>query len=156
MSKDLYSLIEEHHAFYEVSPYYLVLEEKPASLTPTTRTIQAGFDVDIFGMNTNKESLLPGPDYALGCAKVQGLVEEIARHTTDSCLLEVIAFPERVAFGGPSHTQPEGMLRLRISHRRGLYQPAGPLEEQALRKSNTSFGRLASAAVRTQHIRVIL
>ena len=142
MSKDLYGLIEEHHAFYEVSPYYLVLKEKPASLTPTTRTIQAGFDVDIFGMNTNKEPLLPGPDYALGCAKLQRLVEEIARHTTDSCSLHVIASPDRVALGGPSHTEPEGMLRVRVSHHRGLDQPYGLAEEQALKELENQLKQL--------------
>lgn len=145
MSKDLYSLIEEHHAFYEVSPYYLVLKEKPASLTPTTRTIQAGFDVDIFGMNTNKESLLPGPDYALACAKVQGLVEEIARHTTDSCSLQVFAFPDRVALGGASHAELEGMLQVRISHHRSLDQPYGLPEEQALKELETQLKQLGIA-----------
>ena len=85
-------------------------------------------------MNTNKEPLLPGPDYALGCAKVQGLVEEIARHTTDSCSFQVFAFPDRVALCGASHAEPEGMLRVRISHHRGLDQPYGLPEEQALKE----------------------
>ena len=134
MSKNLGELVKEHQAFYEVTPYYVVLQENPGTFLPKNRRIQAGFDVDIYGVNTNREPLLPGPDYALGHAEVQRFAEEISCHTTDSCSLEVIAFPERVAFGGPSHTQPEGMLRLRISHRRGLDQPAGPQEEQALKE----------------------
>jgi len=134
MSKDLGELVKEHQAFYEVTPYYLVLQENPGKFPPKNRTIQAGFDVDIYGVNNNKEPLLPGPDYALGYAEVQRFAEEISRHTTDSCSLEVIAFPARVAFGGPSHTQPEGMLRLRISRCQGLDQPAGPQEEQALKE----------------------
>jgi len=134
MSKDLGQLVKEHQAFYEVTPYYLVLQENPGKFPPKNRIIQAGFDVDIHGVNTNKEPLLPGPDYALGYAEVQRFAEEISRHITDSCSLEVIAFPEQVVFGGPSHTQPEGMLRLRISHGRGLDQPAGPQEDQALKE----------------------
>jgi hypothetical protein len=145
MSKDLRSLIDEHHAFYEVSPYYLVLKEKPGSLMPNTRTIQAGFDVDIFGMNTNEEPLLPGPDYLMGYAEVQRLAEEISRHTTDSCSLHVIAFPDRVALGGPSHTEPEGMLRVRISHHRGLDQPYGLAEEQALKELENQLKQLGIA-----------
>lgn len=134
MSKDLGELVKEHQAFYEVTPYHLVLQENPGKFPSKNRTIQAGFDVDIYGVNTNKEPLLPGPDYALGHAEVQRFAEEISRHITDPCSLEVIAFPEKVALGGPSHTQPEGMLRLRISHRRGFDQPAGPQEEQALKE----------------------
>ena len=54
MSKYLRTLVSEHHPFYEVSPYYLVLKENPGSPSAKTRTIQAGFDVDLFGVNTNK------------------------------------------------------------------------------------------------------
>lgn len=133
MSKDLRSLVNEHHAFYEVSPYYLVFKENPGSPSAKTRTIQAGFDVDVFGVNTNKEPMLPGPDYALGCAEVEKLAHEIALRTTDSCSLQVIPFPDRIALGGPSHTEPEGMLRIRISHHRGLDQAYGPPEERALK-----------------------
>ena len=134
MSKDLSSLVDAHHAFYEVSPYYIVLGEKPGSPSGKTRTIQAGFDVDIFGVNTNEEPMLPGPDYALSYAEIKRLVEAISRQTTDSCSLQVIAFPDRVTFGGPSHTEAEGMLRIRISHHRGLDQPYGLPEEQSLRE----------------------
>ena len=145
MPKDLRSLVNEHRAFYEVSPYYLVLKEKPGSLSASTRTIQAGFEVDIFGVNTNEEPLLPGPDYVLGFAELQRLAGEVARHTTDSCSLEVIAFPDRVALGGPSHTEPQGMLRIRISHHRGLDKPYGLPEERALRELETQLKQVGIA-----------
>lgn len=145
MSKDVRSLVKEHHAFYEVSPYYLVVKEKPGSLSAITRTIQAGFDVDIFGMNTNKEAMLPGPDYVLGVAEAQRLAGEVARQATSSCALQVIGFPDRIAFAGPTRTDPEGMLRIRISHHRGLDQPFGLPEEQALRELENQLRQLGIA-----------
>ncbi len=80
MSDNLRSLIREHHAFYEVLPYYVLLEKRHGSVPATTQRVQAGFDIDIYGMNTKK---------AL-------------------------------------------MLRIRISHWRGLDQPAGLPEQHAL------------------------
>ena len=142
MSKDLQSLIAEHHAFYEVSPYYLVLKDNPGHASSTSRTIQAGFDLDLFGLNSDSESLLPGPDYALASAEVRRLVETVASRTSNSCSVEVISFPERIVLGGSSHMEPEGMLRIRISHHRGLDQPYGKAEEQALRDLEEQLKKL--------------
>jgi len=133
-SKDLRRLVAEHHAFYEVLPYYLVLMENPGQLPAKTRSIRAGFDVDIYGVNTNKEPALPGPDYALGYGELQKAAQEISHRISDSCSIEAISFPSKIVFGGVSHAEVEGMLRLRISHRRGLDQPAGPAEDQALKE----------------------
>src|SRR5215469_2578301 len=133
MSADVRALVQEHHAFYEVSPYCLVLTENPGGLSSRTRTIQAGFDVDIFGVNTSSERMEPGPDYARGYAALLMIANEISHNATDSCSVAVIAFPDRVYFGGSSHSEPEGMLRVRISHHRGLDQPHGRPEEQALK-----------------------
>ena len=134
MVKDLQTLVQEHHAFYDVSPYNLLRTENPASFRPQTRTVQAGFDVDIFGVNTDGgEPMELGPDYVLGYEELQTLAQEVSSRATDSCSVQVIAFPDRVIFGGSSHTEPEGMLRIRISHNRGLDQPCGRPEEQALK-----------------------
>ena len=45
MSDDIRSWIKEHHAFYEVLPSYVVLEERPVGRPATTRRVQAGFDI---------------------------------------------------------------------------------------------------------------
>ena len=142
MSNDLRTLINEHHAFYEVSTYHVVLNENPGHLPAKTRTIQAGFDVDIFGMNTEKEGLLPGADYAFGCAEAQTLADEVARQTNHCCSFQVIPFADRVTFGGPSHTELQAMVRIRISHRGGIEQPSGPPEEQALRELENQLKQL--------------
>jgi hypothetical protein len=133
MFKDVRELVNKHRAFYEVCPYYLVLEETLGTLSARTRTIQAGFDVDIYGVNTEKESVLPGSDYTLGYAEAQKFALEMLHQINDSCSLEVIPFPSRLVLVGRG-ADMGGMLRIRISHHRGLDQPAGVSEEQALKE----------------------
>lgn len=134
MATELRTLVKKFHAFYEVSPSYVSVEEKHGTPAARIRTIQAGFDVDVFGENPTKEMVSPGadPDYALSYAGLQKIAEGISHHTSGSCSLQVIPFPSKIILGGPSHVQVEGMLRIRISHSRGLDQPAGPPEQQAL------------------------
>jgi hypothetical protein len=47
-------IIEQHHGFYEVAPYYVVVEDRTQG-HPTSRRVQAGFDVDIYGFMVNPE-----------------------------------------------------------------------------------------------------
>ena len=55
-------LVKEHHAFYEVSPDYVELEERPVGLPAKTRRVQAGFNVDVYGIRTeDNEPAMPPP-----------------------------------------------------------------------------------------------
>jgi hypothetical protein len=137
MSKDVHELVKEYHAFYEVLPYNILLTEKHGSLPATNRTIQAGFDVDIYGLNPKKEMVPPGPDpnYKLGCAELQKIAEEVShQHSKEFCSLQVIPFPSSFVLGGSSRTEVQGMVRIRISHHRGLDRPADLPEQQALKE----------------------
>ncbi|MBV9669470.1 MAG: hypothetical protein JOZ43_00815 [Acidobacteriales bacterium] len=133
MTTNVERLVKEHHAFYEVSPYYVVVIEHPGSSSEKTKTIQAGFDLDVFGTNTARELLLPGSDYAVSYVEIQRIAKEVAHHATDRCSVQVIASPERVVFSATSHGELQAMLRIRISHYRGLDQPYGAPEEEALK-----------------------
>lgn len=145
MSEDLHEVAKKHHAFYEVLPYCVVLEERHGSPTAITRTIQAGFDVDIYGQNLKNEMAPPGPDpdYALGYLELQQMTKEISPQTSGSCSLEVISFPSRVVLDVRNHAV-EGILRIRIS-RRDLGQPAGPAEQQALKEVENQLRGLGVA-----------
>ena len=134
MSDDIRSLIKEHHAFYEVLPYYVVLEERPVGRPATTRRVQAGFDIDIYGERTkNDTSWTPPPEkYGLGYAELQRIAETVSQHATGSCSLEVIPSPSTVVFDIRDHGKMEATFRIRISHGRGLDQPAGLPEQGAL------------------------
>ena len=137
MSKDVLELIKEFHAFYEVLPYNIVLTEKRASLPAMNRTIQAGFDVDIYGLNPKKELAPPGPDpkYNLGYVELQKIAEKVSdQHTKEFCSLEVFPFSSKFVLGGSSHNEVQGMVRIRISHHRGLDRPADLPEQQALKE----------------------
>jgi hypothetical protein len=126
-------VIEDHQAFYEVAPYYVVLEERPPSCHPSRRRIQAGFDVDVFGVVTGPAPE-PSPEYELVYRALSRLAEAIRPHTSDGCSIEVISLASTVILDPKLHLQQEATLRIRIAHSRGLDQPAGPAEDHTLQK----------------------
>ena len=128
MSDNIHKLIEQHDAFYQVLSYYIVQEERTHG---TTKRIQAGFDIDVYGMKASHEQH-PGRDYVVGYVALEKLVETILPHIAESCSVEVITFPPEVVFDAKRQFQEEGMLRIRITHK-GL-QPAGETEERALKE----------------------
>ena len=134
MPDDIRSVIKEHHAFYEVSPYHVLLDERPVGRPATTRSVQAGFHVDVYGVRTeDTQAAMPPPqEYALAYAELQKLAERISQHASDSCLLEVIPFSSTAIIDSRNHGQVEAMIRIQISHARGLNQPAGLPEKLAL------------------------
>jgi hypothetical protein len=135
MSNDIGSLVKEYHAFYEVSPYYVVFDgSRSERLSTMARRIQAGFDVDIYGVNPHNTVEMPPPDdYALGYVNLQKIAEEISHHSSgDSCTLDVIPFASTVFFDVRHQGKLEAMIRIRISHCGDLDQPAGVAEQRAL------------------------
>ena len=128
MSEHIHALIKQHDACYQVLPYYILQEEPPHR---TTKRIQAGFDIDVYGIKPSHEQH-PGRDYALGYVALEKVVETVVPHTGESCSVEVISFPSEVVFDAKRQFQQEGMLRIRITHR-GL-QAAGEPEERALKE----------------------
>ena len=132
MPSNFQQLTKQYHAFYEVSPHYVVLEERPLGLPATTRRVHAGFNVDVYGIRPedNEPAMPPPHDYAQAYADLKKLAESVSQHTTNSCTLDVIALPSTAIID--SHGKVEAMLRITISHERGLDQPAGAAEQRAL------------------------
>jgi len=133
VSENIHELIEQHHAFYQVLPYYIMVQimVQEERTHATTKRIQAGFDIDVYGIKPSHEQH-PGRDYVLGYVALEKLVETILPQTGESCSVEVIRFPSTVVFDPKRQFQEEGMLRIRITHK-GL-QPAGKPEERALQE----------------------
>ena len=50
MSKNIRQVIEKNRPFYEVVPYYVLLEEGHGTPAVKTRRIQAGFNVNVYGI----------------------------------------------------------------------------------------------------------
>lgn len=128
MSDNIHELIKQHDAFYQVLPYYILQEERTHG---TTKRIQAGFDIDVYGIKPSHEQH-PGRDYVLGYVALEKLVQTILPQIGESCSVEVIPFPSEVVFDAKRQFQEEGMLRIRVTHK-GL-QPAGEPEERALKE----------------------
>lgn len=136
MSENLPSLAAKHHAFYEVLPYYASLDEGQGGFPAMSRSVQSGFDVDIYGVNTKNELAPPGPDsdYALGYAEVQKIAEQIAHQTSGHCSVEVIPFTSSAFLDARDHTKVEARIRIRISHLGDLGEPSGLSEQRALQE----------------------
>ena len=49
-SENVREIIESHHCFCEVSMYYIVSEDRTVGRPVSVRRIQAGFEVDIYGV----------------------------------------------------------------------------------------------------------
>ena len=144
-------LIKRREAFYEVLPYHVVVEERLPGHAVTTRRIQAGFDIDVYG-NIAFSELGPSPDRELGYAALQGIASAIADQSSDSCSIEVVLFDSTLVLDSRRKFQPEGMLRIRITHSRGLDQPSGVTEESALKAILRQLDELGvSSGSRAQH-----
>jgi hypothetical protein len=125
--ENVHDLIEHTHARYEVLPYYII-HEAPHG---TTKRIQAGFDIEVYGLKPSQVQH-PGREYVLGYIALQNLVATVLPEIAEACSVEVFAFPSTILLDPKAHFQEEGMLRIRLTHKE--LEPAGEQEERALKK----------------------
>ncbi|MFB3902042.1 MAG: hypothetical protein ACE15E_01190 [Acidobacteriota bacterium] len=131
MSQTVREVTQKHRAFYEVVPYYIVVEERPHGTTTGKHRILAGFDVDLYGMKTQYSHETEGHYFMVHVA-LKKMTEKVLLHSTDSCAIEVI--PSGAAVFLDARSGLQATLRIRITHGRGLDQPAGAPEERALKE----------------------
>jgi len=145
MAKNVRDLLEEHQTFYEVMPYQIVLEEAHGTPAARIRRIQAGFDVDVYGTKGIEDPALPvlSTGYAPTCASLLELVKTIS--CAGGCFIDVIPFGSTVFLNTKNHLDPQAMLRLRITHCRGLEQPAGLPEQRALEEIQEALRNMGVA-----------
>jgi hypothetical protein len=142
MSENLQRLSSEYRAFYEVLPYYVVVEEGHGSPTATKHMIRAGFDVDVHGFAKKGAAELPLPaDYSLAYRELKKIANTIS-HDAGECSIDVISFPATSFSDARDHFSPQALLKIRISHCRGVDQPAGLPEEHALEQVEKELQRL--------------
>ena len=133
---DIHALLEERHVRYEVRPYYIVFERRPAGAAPVDQKIQAGFDVDLYGTLDKIQLPLFRSEEA---HKIVDYFEKVAQEIQSKAeqhrtKVEVMPDEDSLVLDTKQHFQPEVMLRIRITHARGLDQPGGPSEEEALNR----------------------
>ena len=71
----------------------------------------------------------PPQEYALATPSYRSLRKVFRSMRSDSCSLEVIPFSSTAIIDSRNHGQVEAMIRIQISHERGLNQPAGSPEQ---------------------------
>ena len=142
MSENLQGLVQKYHAFYEVSPYHVVTEEGHGSPHPTWHTVKAGFDVDVHGVSDEDELRLPPPvEYASGYTDLKKIAHVVS-NLANECCIEVIPFPSTIFLQAREHSHAEAVIRIRISHYRGLDQPASLPEQHALEAIENELQKL--------------
>jgi hypothetical protein len=127
-------LFLRHHAHYEVSPYFVVLDERPPGIRPSHRRIQAGYDVALYGNGFGH-----GSAHSFENGEPEKTLEELqtachiaVAQAAEHSGIEIIADEESVMLDVKSHLEPEAMVCIRITHTRGLDQAAGESESKVL------------------------
>ena len=144
MSDNVHQIVESHHCYCEVSPYYIVSEERPVRRPVSVRRVHAGFDVDIYGVITSREPDPPA-EYWLVYTKLKEAIEVIRHGDNHSCCIEVIPFGATVVLDAKNHLQPLALLRIRITHNRGVHEATGATEQEALKAVEAQLSSLGIA-----------
>jgi hypothetical protein len=129
MSHNFRVLLEEHKAFYEVSPHYQVVDDRHGS----TQRVQDGFDVFVYGVKTDHDEPFMPPDhaYALGYAGLRRVAEQVAEDTSHACVVDVMPLPATVVLNPRDGAKIAAVLVIRIA-RWGVNEAAGQPETRAL------------------------
>ena len=132
MSGNFHELIEKYHVYYEVLPYFVLVEEQHGSRKDQTkRRIQSGFDVDVYGVSDKDGmEMPPQPDYLVGYAELKRIADVVSQ--SSQCAVEVIPFRSATFIDTSRRFRSQALIRIRITHVGGVEQPAGLPEQHAL------------------------
>jgi hypothetical protein len=125
-------LLERHHARYEVSSYYVLLDVRKPGTPAVQQRIRAGFDVDLYATGSGHEPLLSKGEFRTTIHDLCAAFREVLAPANGAHNIEIIPFETSVVLNVEHHLDPEALVRIRITHTRGLDQPAGELEQKTL------------------------
>ena len=144
----LHEVLERYGVRYEVRPYYVVLDEHPIGAPAIEQRVQAGFDVNLYGvLEKDQLPLFRNEEARMVVHHFETVAREIQLKVGQGCTIEVIPHPNSLVLDTHQHFQPEAVLQVRISHARGLDQPKGPPEEQALQAVREALRELKISEV---------
>ena len=147
MSGDIRQILESHRCFLEISPYYVVAEDRPPAGPVSVRRVQAGFDLDIYGVKMSREPDPPA-EYWLVYNRLKEVADAVRRENNRTSSIEVIPYGSTIVLDTKNHLQPMALMRIRIAHTGDIHEPAGPAEQQALRSVETQLSSLGVTAGR--------
>jgi hypothetical protein len=131
---EIHELLKGHPTHYEVRPYYVVWGRYPEGAPPIEQRVQAGFTVDVYAAVENCQFPIFETEQARRVMDYFGsLAQETQEGTGHGCTVEVIPYEDSLVLDTQKQFEPQAMVQIRISHHRGLDQPEGPAEEQALK-----------------------
>jgi hypothetical protein len=131
---DIHEVLGRYHVRYEVRPYFVIWDQRPESAPATQQKVQAGFDVDLYAaVEKYQVPVFDSEDARIFTEHFESLAREVQSAAGQHCRVEVIQSRDSLVLDTQAHLQPQVMLQIRVSHGRGLDQPAGPSEEQALK-----------------------
>jgi hypothetical protein len=145
MSLDLRALFQDHQTFYEVWPYYVLLDERPEGRSPVRRKVQAGFDVDLYAAGKRQQLELAdgNPDVPVLAMALEEAARLIVPAAKERSEIQILPFENSLVLDTHRNLRAEALVRIRITHNRGLDKPEGPAEEEALseiRKKLENYG----------------
>jgi len=149
MSANIREIIESHHCFCEVLPYYIIAEDRRLEGAVSLRRIQAGFDLDIYGVKTNRQPD-PPTEYWLVYNKFKEIVDAVRYGNNHACFIDLIPFGSTTVLDTRNHLQPMAMLRIRVAHYGYIQEPAGVAEQQAMEAIEVQLSNLGITAGRSR------
>ena len=148
MTETVREVLRQYHSFYEVSPYYVFVDERPIGAKSTAKTVKAGFDIDVYS-ETVPDQAHPSTEYARVYEALQKMTEAIAHDTTDSCFVDVVPFNSTVYLDPKQHFQSKTLLRISVRHGRGLQQAASTPEERAVKTLQGLLDQLGVSSLKS-------
>ena len=116
-----------------MSPYHILHEQRVLGRTNTVRRIHAGFDIAVYGIVEGFHDPAQFDDSALGYETLRDLAASATALAEGACKAELIRLDSTMIIDTKRHFQPEAKLGIRVTHSRGLHQPAGVAEERMMR-----------------------
>jgi len=126
-------LFIRHQARYEVSQYFVVVDDRTYGRPPIQRRIPAGFDLDLYAAGPNHGSALSFQNGELRKTldELSAACAEAIAHVRENSRFEIFPFEGSLILDVKRHFEPEALVRIRITHFRGVDQPAGASEDDA-------------------------
>ena len=115
------------------------------------RRVQAGFDVNIFGIKWSGGDLDPPAEYWLVYTKLQDVIDAVRRDDSHGCSIILIPLGSNIVLDTRNDLQPFAMLRIRITQNRDVHEPAGHPEQHALQAVEAQLKALGIAAAEAKH-----
>jgi len=126
-------LFIRHQSRYEVSQYFVVVDDRTYGRPPIQRRIPAGFDLDLYAAGPNHGSALSFQNGELRKTldELSAACAEAIAHVRENSRFEIFPFEGSLILDVKRHFEPEALVRIRITHFRGVDQPAGASEDDA-------------------------